>query len=71
VSEPDDDIAGLIEAAKQQTAVAEALNATADRLLQSVALLAGSVAQLLEEDMGTQADPEPETKPAPDSLDAD
>jgi hypothetical protein len=58
------DIAGLIEAAKAMTATAEAL-------LQSVAMLAGAVAQLLEEEAGTPAPPEEPAKPEPADLDAD
>ena len=58
------DIDGLIQAAKAMTATAEAL-------LQSVAMLAGAVAKLLEEEAGTPAPPEWPARAAPDSLDAD
>ena len=58
------DIDGLIQAAKAMTATAEAL-------LQSVAMLAGAVAQLLEEEAGTPAPPEEPAKPEPADLDAD
>ncbi len=58
------DIDGLIQAAKAMTATAEAL-------LQSVAMLAGAVAQLLEEEAGTPASPEEPAKPEPADLDAD
>ena len=65
------DIDGLIQAINAQATIIKAQTAIVEALLQSVAMLAGAVAQLLEEEAGTPAPPEEPAKPGPDDLDAD
>ena len=65
------DIDALAQAIRAQADSIKAQNAAIEKLMQSVAMLAGAVAQLLEEEAGAPAQPEEPAKPAPDDLDAE
>jgi hypothetical protein len=65
------DIDGLIQAINAQAETIKAQTAVVEALLQSVAMLAGAVAQLLEEEAVQPADQEEQATPAPTTLDDD